>query len=187
VYNSTDINKYKFCEKKEDYMFFVGNSTKTKGPDLAIKVARRVKGKLIMATKVDDKYRNFFNSAIKPYADGKNMILHEKISFEKKLDLYQHAKCLLFPIRWEEPFGLVMIEAMACGTPVVAMNRGSVPEVIKHGETGFVADNYGEFVEYVKRVDEIDPRKCRKWVEKNFTIGKMTDGYLKVYKKLLKG
>jgi len=91
-----------------------------------------------------------------------------------------------FPIRWEEPFGLVMIEAMACGTPVVAFNRGSAPEVIKHGETGFIAKNYREFVSYVKRVDEIDPHAYRRWVEKKFSIPVMTDGYERVYRKVVK-
>lgn len=186
VYNATDTEKYPLREEKKDYMFFIGNMTPSKGPDTAVKVAKQLKQKLIMAVKIDKKYEDFYNTAIKPHVDGKNIVLHRIVDFEKKIRLYQQAKCVLFPIRWEEPFGLVMTEAMSCGTPVVAMNHGSAPEIIKHGETGFIANNYKEFVSYVKRIDEIDPKKCRKWVEKKFSIKAMTDGYERVYRRIAK-
>ncbi len=186
VYNATDTNEYKFSDEKRDYFFFIGNITRNKGPDIAIKTAKQLGKKLIMAAKVDKKYMPFFASKVKPFVDGKKVVFYSTINMDKKIGLYQHAKCLLFPIRWEEPFGLVMTEAMSCGTPVVALNRGSVPEVIKHGVTGFIADNYREFVSYVRRVDEIDPLACRRWVEKKFSIQVMTDGYERVYRKVLK-
>jgi glycosyltransferase involved in cell wall biosynthesis len=186
VYNATDMNKYKLCTEKKDYMFFIGNMTLGKGPDIAVKVARELKEKLIMATKIDAKHEDFFQAKVKPYVDGKMTKLHKLISFEKKLKLYQQAKCLIFPIRWQEPFGLVMTEAMACGTPVVALDNGSVSEIVRHGETGFVAKNYSELKKYIKRVNEIDPKACRRWVEKNFSIKAMADGYEHVYKKILK-
>ena len=186
VYNATDTNQYTFCEEKGDYFFFIGNINNNKGPDMAIKAAKELKTKLILAAKIDEKQLPFFETKVKPFVDGKKVKMYSTIHMKKKISLYQHAKCLLFPIRWEEPFGLVMIEAMSCGTPVVAMNRGSVPEVIKHGETGFIADNYREFVSYAKKVDDIEPKNCRRWVEKKFSIGAMTDGYEKVYKKIMK-
>ena len=187
VYNATDTSQYKYSADKKDYFFFIGNINRNKGPDLAIKASRATGRRLIMAAKVDKKYMPFFESQVKPYVDGKKVVLYSTISMPKKLSLYQHARAVLFPIRWEEPFGLVMTEAMACGTPVVAMNKGSVPEVIKHGETGFIADNYREFVSYAKRVEEIDPAKCRRWVERKFSIRVMADGYERVYRRILKG
>lgn len=186
VYNATDMDKYKICENKKDYMFFIGNLLKRKGPDLAVRAVKSLNEKMIMALKIDEKDQDFFKACIKPFIDGKNIKMVQTIPFKKKLELYQHARCLLFPIRWEEPFGLVMVEAMACGTPVVAMNHGSVSEIVKHGETGFVANNYKEFVSYAKRIDEIDPKKCRKHVEKLFSIEAMTDGYERIYRKLKK-
>jgi len=187
VYNATDTGQYKFSGDKRDYFFFIGNINQNKGPDLAIKAAKRLGRRLIMAAKVDKKYTPYFESKVKPFVDGKKVVLYSTISMKKKLSLYQHARCVLFPIRWEEPFGLVMTEAMACGTPVVAMNRGSVPEVIKHGETGFIADNYREFVSYARRAGEIDPAKCRRWVERKFSVKVMADGYERVYRRILKG
>ncbi|UCD02829.1 MAG: glycosyltransferase family 4 protein [Candidatus Aenigmatarchaeota archaeon] len=187
VYNATDTDKYRFCDEKRDYFFFIGNINNNKGPDLAIKTAKELKTRLILAAKVDKNQLPFFETKVKPFVDGKRIMMYSTINMEKKIKLYQQARCLLFPIRWEEPFGLVMIEAMSCGTPVVAMNRGSVPEVIKHGETGYVADNYREFVSYVRKIDEIDPKACRRWVEKKFSIGAMTDGYEKTYKRIIKG
>jgi glycosyltransferase involved in cell wall biosynthesis len=186
VYNAAETDKYRFCGEKGDYFFFIGNINRNKGPDTAIRVARELGRKLIMAAKVDKKYMPFFESKVKPFVDGKRVVLHRLLGMKRKLSMYQHARCLLFPIRWEEPFGLVMTEAMSCGTPVIAMNRGSVPEVIRHGETGFIADNYREFVGYAKRAHEIDPRKCRRWVEKKFSVRSMTDGYEKAYKRALK-
>ena len=95
------------------------------------------------------------------------------------------AKALLFPINWEEPFGLVMIEAMACGTPVIAFNRGSVSEVVKHGKTGFVVENEKELIEAIKNIDQIKREDCRAHVEENFTIQTMVDGYEEAYRKIL--
>lgn len=187
VYNSTDTEKYKFQSKKEDYIFFIGNLRPSKGPDIAVRIAKQMNEKMKMAVKIDEDCEDFFSKNVKPYVDGRNILLKKIVSLEEKIKLYQNAKCLVFPIRWEEPFGLVLIEAMSCGTPVVAFGRGSVPEIVKHGETGFIAKDEKEFKKYIKRIDEIDPKTCRRWVEKNFSIRAMTDGYENVYKKLVKG
>ncbi len=187
VYNATDTDKYRFSPDKRDYLLFLGNCYKHKGPDIAVRAAKRLKMKLFMSGKYDSgKQEMWFNKSIKPHIDGKRVVFKPLVPFQEKLSLYQHAKCVLFPIRWQEPFGLVMIEAMACGTPVVAFDRGSVPEVIKHGETGFIAKDYREFLSYVKRADEIDPKKCRRWVERKFSIKVMAEGYERVYKKVVK-
>jgi len=187
VYNATNTDAYKFSDEKKDYLLFLGNCYMHKGPDIAVRAAKRLKKKLIISGKYDQgKQERWFKKHIAPQIDNRNIVFRPLIPFKEKLQLYQHAKCLLFPIRWEEPFGLVMIEAMSCGTPVVAFNRGSVPEVIKHGETGFIANNYREFISYVKRVGEIDPKKCRQWVEKKFSIQIMADGYERIYRKVIK-
>ncbi|MBN2331369.1 MAG: glycosyltransferase family 4 protein [Candidatus Aenigmarchaeota archaeon] len=187
VYNATDTDEYTFSPDKEDYLLFLGNCYKHKGPDIAIRVAKRLGMKLIITGKYDPgRQEAWFMKNVAPHVDGKRIIFRKLIPFEEKLDLYQHARCVLFPIRWEEPFGLVMIESMACGTPVVAFGKGSVPEIIKHGETGFIADDYRQFLAYVKRAHEINPRACRRWVKRKFSIEVMADSYERVYRRILK-
>ncbi|HDD46400.1 MAG TPA: glycosyltransferase family 4 protein [Candidatus Aenigmarchaeota archaeon] len=185
VYNCIDINVYAFSEEKGDYLFFIGNIVPHKGPDIAVKIAKELNEKLIMVGKIDKVQEPFFNEKIKPYVDNKNIFFYTDLPLKKIVELYQHAKCLIFPLQWEEPFGLVMAEAQSCGTPVVAFNRGSVPEVVKHGVTGFVVKTYEEFLKAIENVDKISPKKCRKWVEKMFTIEKMVKHYERVYEKVL--
>ena len=108
------------------------------------------------------------------------------VAGKRKMKLLSEAKALLFPIDWEEPFGMVMIEALACGTPVVAMNRGAVPEIIEHGVNGFIADTEAEFAQYIKRVGEIDPEVCRKSVEDKFSVDTMAKAYIERYEQAIK-
>ena len=103
------------------------------------------------------------------------------------MDMFSRGKAYLYPIQWDEPFGITMAEAMACGTPVVTFKRGAAPEVVAHNETGFVVETMDEFVDAVKHVNEISPRKCRERVEKMFTADAMVDGYEKVYTEVLGG
>lgn len=186
VYNAIDTNKYPLQKDKDDFLLFLGNMWVMKGPDIAIKIAKDLKKKLVMVGKIDKKYEDFFIENIKPHIDGKRVVYYDNVSEKKKVELYRRAKCLLFPIRWEEPFGLVLIEAMSCGTPVVGFGRGSVPEIVDHGRTGFVVNNYKQFLESVKKIDQIDPETCSKHVKETFSIEKMTDGYEEVYRKILK-
>ena len=191
VCNSIDIKDYKLETQKDDYLFWLGNCVNDKGPDIAIRVAKDLGMKLIMAGKIDKNLKihvEFYEEKIKPHIDGKNVIFYEELTPQEKSKLYQKAKCFLFPIRWEEPFGMVMCEAMACGTPVVAFGRGAVPEVIKDKETGYIVKTYEEFIAAVKKVldGKIDPVACRKHVEENFSPQVMAKNYVKVYEKLLK-
>lgn len=191
VYNAIDLPKYKFETQKENYLLWLSNCVPDKGPDIAIRVAKDLNMKLIMAGKIDKnlpEHVRYFEETIKPHIDGKQIIFYEELTAEEKNNLYGKARCFLFPIRWEEPFGMVMAESMACGTPVVAFRRGSVPEVVKNGVTGFVVDTYEEFLDGVKRVlaGEINPAACRKHVEENFTPQIMAKNYVEVYKSLLK-
>jgi glycosyltransferase involved in cell wall biosynthesis len=134
-------------------------------------------------------YKDFryYSDKILPYT-----LEHEKItysgnlSFARKMKFLSESRALLFPIDWEEPFGMVVIEALACGTPVVAMKRGAMPEIIEHGVNGFLANNEKEFEEYVDRVGEIDPAACRKSVEDNFSADCMAAAYLERYKQAIR-
>lgn len=186
VYNAIEPDKYPLVEEKEDYLLFFGNLIKEKGVDIAVKAAQDLKIKLIMSGKVipgDQKI--FFEKNIAPHIDQQKIVLYPLVEPNTKLELLTKAKCLIFPIFWNEPFGIAMIEAMACGTPVVAFGRGSVPEVVKDGVTGYVVDTYAELLEAVRKVEKIDPKACRQHVENNFTVAKMVDKYESIYRKIL--
>ncbi|KPJ57385.1 hypothetical protein AMJ49_02130 [Parcubacteria bacterium DG_74_2] len=185
VYNGIDISQFKFNSKPKDCFVWIGRVCQKKGIKNAILVAKKLGIKLILAGQLQPMYEDYFKREIKPY-------LNEKIKYigelsQKELSLfYGQAKAFIYPIEWEEPFGLCMAEAMACGTPVVAFNRGSVPEVVKDGKTGFVVKNIKEAVKAIKNIDKIKRKDCRLWVEENFTIKKMVDNYEKIYYHLIK-
>lgn len=215
VHNSIDTNLFVPNQNiSKDYFLFVGRMSKAKdkngqyfdpkGVGQAIKVAEQTGEKLKIAGNVEE--QAFFDQLIKPHLSEKIQFVGEVsaeqlLTRQQMVELFQGAKALINPIKWEEPFGLVMVEAMACGTPVIAYNRGSVPEIVRDGVTGFVIDPDDEnrpgigswiikkrgiegLVEAVQRVEEIDRTACRKHVEENFTVEKMVEGYEKVYQKL---
>lgn len=184
VYNAIDPSQYPVTSEKEDYLLSLGNICEVKGHDIAIQVARRLKMKLVIAGKLDPGGIDFFNQKIKPEIDNKLVFFEGQVSQERKLELFARARAFLFPVRWEEPFGLVMVEAMACGTPVIGFRRGSVPEVVKDGETGFVVDTPEEMAAAVERAGEILPQRCREHVEERFSPRKMTDDYVSVYEEI---
>jgi glycosyltransferase involved in cell wall biosynthesis len=186
VYNAIEVDKYPFLEKKGDYLLFFGNLIHEKGVDIALRAAQDLKLKLIMSGKVNPgEQKEFFEKNIAPKIDGKEVVLYDLVDPKTKEDLLAKAKCLFFPVIWNEPFGLAMLEAMACGTPVVALRHGSVPEVINDGVTGYVVDTYPELLEAVKKVENISPQACRQHVIENFSVAKMADGYESLYKKIL--
>jgi len=183
VYNGLEIEKFEFKKKQGDYLAFLGRYSHEKGADLAVTVAAESREKLKMAGTVWG--GGFYDEKIKPYLK-KNK--REDLGFlngKKVSDFLGNAKALLFPIRWEEPFGLVMIEAMACGTPVIAFNKGSAPEIVKHEKTGFIVENEREMIKAIKKIDKIDRADCRKYVEENFTIDKMVEGYERIYEEII--
>ncbi len=188
VYNGIEIERYPFSEKKEDFLIFLGRSSPEKGILEAIKIAKKSGNKLMVLAKVDPSDRAYHEEKIKPLIDGKDIIFVGEVEFNIKVDWLSRAKALLFPIQWREPFGLVMIEAMACGTPVIAPERASVPEIVIDGVTGFIVpveNMVDTMVEKVRHIHEISPIRCREHVERHFTAERMVDDYLRLYEKII--
>jgi glycosyltransferase involved in cell wall biosynthesis len=173
----------------EGYLLYLGRIWKPKGVHTAIRVARASGHKLLIAGNIvdhpDDRSLPYWEREIKPQVDGKQIIYVGEVDDARKNELLGGAKALLFPIEWEEPFGLVMLEAMACGTPVIAYRRGAVPEVVTHGVDGFISDDFEGMVEAVKRVETIDRQACRRTVETRFTVDHMVDRYEALYRSIL--
>lgn len=182
VYNGIYPQQFKFIEKPEDYFVWFGRITHLKGPQIAIKLAKKMGLKLMIAGFcASPKTIDFFNREIKPHLSKKIKFLGEIKSNKDKTKLLGNAKALIYPLLWDEPFGIVMAESQACGTPVIVFDRGSAKEVVKHGKTGFVVKNTNEMIKAIKNIDKIDRKECRKYVEENFTVKKMVDGYEKAY------
>lgn len=186
VYNGIPVETFEFNDKPKDYLVFLGRISLTKGVVEAIQVAKLAGKKLIIAAKVDVVDKDYYEKEVKPLIDGKQIIYIGEVDKKKKVELLKDALCLVFPIQWNEPFGIVMIEAMASGTPVVAFNRGSVSEVIKDGETGFIVNTIPEMVDAISKIGSINRQKCRERVEKLFNVENMVNGYEKKFKDILK-
>lgn len=190
VYNGIDTGVYPLREEKEDFLLFLGRANPDKGAHLAAKAARAAGLPLVMAVKIaEDGERQYWAREVEPVLPEGTRILGE-LSHAEKADLLSRARAVLFPIDWPEPFGLVMTESMACGTPVIATPRGSVPEVVDDGRTGFVVpvEGYAEAAaEAVRRLDEIDPKACRARVEELFSKEAMVAGYEEVFEQAVSG
>lgn len=210
VYHGVQLTDFPFIANPSDSLLFMGRLMPEKGLHDAIAASLKTKIKLEIGTQFPAYHEAnpYFDRQIKPFLD--NVLIGEPglVGEEKKARLYGNAKALLFPIHWEEPFGMVMIEAMACGTPVIAYNRGSVSEIVRDGVTGFIVEpeDQGDrgntrdkgkwktkkpgvagLVEAIQRIGEIDRAACRAHVEEHFTVEKMVEGYEKVYEKILYG
>jgi len=185
VYHGLPENLYRFHEKPGKYLAFLGRICPEKGVDAAIEIAKRAGIELKIAAKVDRADRDYFKSVIKPLLKNPGVEFLGEIGEEEKNEFIGKAYALLFPIDWPEPFGLVMIESMACGTPIIARGRGSVPEIIQHGVTGFLIENIVEGAEAVKEISSLSRRRCREIFEERFTVTRMAENYLNIYRKLL--
>ncbi len=188
VYNGIDVEAYPLREEKDDFVLFLGRGGLEKGPHLAVRAAREAGLRLYLAVKVaNPSEREHWNRVVRPELSDQTVALGE-VSHDEKVDLLSRAKAVLFPIDWDEPFGLVMTEAMACGTPVIATPRGSVPEVVVDGESGFIVsvENYPqEAAAALRRIDEIDPAACRARVEEFFSSDVMVSSYEAVFERVL--
>lgn len=187
VYNGIDVDSYKFYKQPSDppYLAFLGRLSPEKGPHLAIEIAKRTGWRLKMAGKVDVVDVEYYESEIKPHIDGEQIEYLGEANHVQKNTLMGNAVATLFPITWREPFGLVMVESLASGTPVIAMNLGSAPEVIAHGKTGFLCQEVEECIAALDRIETIDRSVCRQRVIDNFSVQRMTDDYEAVYRQIL--
>ncbi len=213
VYHGIEVEEYPVKERpnKGSYLFSIGRVTRDKGQDKAIEIAKKTGSKLIIAGCVQNKTSDkeyfeslknsidlfievnqypvddeYYDRVIKPLLDSDKQIIYiGEINSEHKKQWYRHARATLFPIQWGEPFGLVLVESMACGTPVIAFNKGAVPEIMVHGKTGFVVDSLSDMIEAVDRIDNIDPCECRRHVLSNFSITSMAGKYSELYRQLV--
>lgn len=202
IYNGVDTNLYKFSPKKDDYLLWLGrlgkakdkngNFIDAKGVRWAIKLARETDSKLLLAGNVED--IEFFNRDVKPYLSRKikwvgPISKEQPLSKKQVVKLMQKAKAFLMTVNWQEPFGLVMAEAQSCGTPVIGFDRGSVPELVYNGKTGFVVnpkEGIRGLKKALKNINKIKPEDCRGNIEKNFSLEKMVENYEKAYKEIIK-
>lgn len=184
IYNGINVNEFKLNVKPKDHFVWVARITAVKGPENAIKIAQKAGIKLLLAGQIQPQHKKYFKEKIKPHLNNQIQYVGE-LTQKELVKFYGEARACLYPIEWEEPFGLVMAESMACGTPVIAFNQGSVPELIKDGETGFIVKDIEEAVRAVKKIDQIDRRMCRKRVEENFSVQKMVDEYEKLYYEII--
>lgn len=187
VYNGIDVASFPLQTDKDDHLLFLSRISPEKGPHLAVEAARLCGKKLIMAGKIDSYDQRFFDTTIAPLIDGDRVVFVGEADATKKRELYKNAACVLMPLTWEEPFGLVLAEAQACGTPVIAFNRGAAAEIVTDGITGFVVDTVEQMAGAVLRLNEIDPLACRRHVEDHFDGRSMADRYLHLYQSIIEG
>jgi glycosyltransferase involved in cell wall biosynthesis len=180
IYHGIDLKQYRFSEKKKPYLSFIGRIAPIKGTHLAIDVAKRTGIPLKIAGDVQPAYSDYFEAKIKPEIDGRLVEYIGTADLKAKNELLCNSMAMLFPIQWNEPFGLVMVESMACGTPVLAMPGGSVPEVVRDGVSGYICRSV---VSMAKRLKDLSlkPRAIRQYVEQNFSLQHMVGNYLSMY------
>jgi glycosyltransferase involved in cell wall biosynthesis len=187
VYNGIDSDTYEFHPQPSNppYLAFLGRISPEKGAHHAIDIAKQSGWHLKMAGKIDPVDMNYFVQEIKPHIDGSQIEFLGEANHQQKSVLMGGAVATLFPITWREPFGLVMIESMVTGTPVIAMSLGSAPEIIAHGKTGFLCQNVEQCVEAIAQAAQLNRRACHDHVLMNFTAKRMADGYEAVYRKMI--
>ncbi len=183
IHHGIEISDYKFQEEKQPYLSFIGRLAPVKGPHLAIEVAKKTGIPLKIAGEVQPLYKSYFESQIKPHLDGRFIEYVGEADLAAKNELLGNSMTMLFPIEWNEPFGLVMIEAMACGTPVLAFRRGSVPEIVRDGVSGFVCDTVEEMVARVRDLS-ISPLLIHQYAREHFSVEVMTRRYLELYESI---
>ena len=185
IYNGVAVDEIPFGDKPEDFFITVGRMTPGKGIAEAIRIAKKAKIKLLVVGDVTSHLpwsRNYFSKEVEPHIDGHHIQHIPQLPHAELMRTFARAKGLLFPAQWEEPFGMVVAEAMAAGTPVLAYRRGSMPELVSDGETGYLLADETEMVEAVQRIEDLDRKHCREWVCERFSVEQMVDGYERLYR-----
>lgn len=191
VYNGIDMRQFTTArrQKREDFFVWLGRFTPEKAPHLAIEAARQADVPLVLAGTIDRYAKtsvDYFHKEIEPQIDKKRVRYAGPVNMKQKVSLLRRARGFLNPIEWEEPFGMVMIEAMALGCPVISFKRGAASEIVVHGETGFLVKTLDEMVEFIPRLDEIDRETLRPYVEQHFSACVMAQNYVKIYEQVIK-
>jgi glycosyltransferase involved in cell wall biosynthesis len=185
IYHGLHTEQFQFRPNPGDYLAFLGRISPEKRADRAIEIAKRAGMPLKLAAKVDRADRRYFKRVIEPLLEESHVDWVGEITDRDKNEFLGSAYALLFPIDWPEPFGLVMIEAMACGTPVIAYNSGSVPEVMEDGVTGFIVEDLDDAAKAVSRVCDVSRARCRETFERRFAANRMASDYIEIYKRLI--
>lgn len=185
IHHGLDFSSFRFQPKPGEYLAFLGRITVEKRPEWAIQIAKRAGVPLKIAAKIEGRQsQDYFDALVRPHLDGKNIEYVGEISELEKSEFLGNALGLVFPIDWPEPFGLVVVEALACGTPVLARPCGAMPELLEPGVTGFCSWDINVLSEKVADLKSIDRRRCREWVETHFSLKRMTEDYINVYRQL---
>ncbi len=184
IHHGIDLSRYRLQERKQPYLAFLGRLAPAKGTHLAIEIARKAGIPLKIAGEIQPLYRDYWENIIKPQVDGRFIEYVGEVDLEGKNDVVGNALAMLFPIQWDEPFGLVMIEAMACGTPVLAMPGGSVPEVVKPGISGYIEPSADELAKRACNL-HLQPSAVRGYAEAYFSSTRMADDYISLYSEIL--
>jgi glycosyltransferase involved in cell wall biosynthesis len=185
VPNALDLDAYPFHSARGEYLLYLGRLSPDKGAHRAIEVARAAGLPIKLAGKKRERAeQEYFDEDVRPLL-GDDAEYVGETSHVTKVALLQNARATLFPIEWEEPFGLVMIESMACGTPVIATRWGAVPEVIEHGRSGIVVDDYREMAGAIAAADLLEPVECRRYAEERFSAGRMVADYVAAYERVI--
>ena len=186
IYNGIETASYR-CGQKQGYLLFLGRISPEKGTHLAIAAARQTGYPLVIAGKVDPFDQEYYEREVRPHLDGDRVRFIGEVAGRSKREVLEGAIAVLHLVQWSEPFGLVMVEALASGTPVIAMGYGSIPEIVRHGRTGFIVDSIAGAAAAVERIGEIDPNACRRDAVMRFDAARMVDGYLEAYDRLVTG
>ncbi len=185
IHHGIDLCDFRMGVEKGGYVAFLGRIAPCKGVEVAIDVARRAGVPLKIAGQVQSFFQDYWENSVRPHIDGRLIEYVGEADLAMKNELLGRARALLFPLQWEEPFGLVMIESMACGTPVIAFDRGSVREVVAHGKTGWVCDDLDEMVRVVRDLPAFSPSVCRRHVDAHFSAERMAADYERLYQSAL--
>ncbi|XOB40349.1 MAG: glycosyltransferase family 4 protein [Candidatus Nealsonbacteria bacterium] len=186
IYHGLPIERYQFNPTPQNYILWLSKIAPEKGIAEAIDIAKLSGENLIISGNILPNYADYFNFRIKPLINGKKIQFAGASDFKKKIELIKNAKVFMFPVKRPEPFGLVVIEAMACGTPVIAYKEGAMPELIEDGKTGFLVSSVEQACQALKKIKTISRADCREHIKKNFNLKRMVNRYEKLYKKMLK-